>query len=241
MDYFSDLDIDLNIGQYAGRVPARPTLPPGCLLKQVIAVGSRQSDQVNWLVTKSEKDVGEWMAAIGSTLSPQATAPPPEYQMHQGPPPGYQRQQYQGYQGQQGQRRQGYGGYQEPRGNTTVIYGDGGRRDSGPGFGTGMLAGGLLGYGLGGGFGGWGMGGGFGGGFGNRGGFFNEENIQNETHETNNTIVNNYYGDEGDNLPGVPQDDFVEEDYGGGEDWGYEEDADFDGGMDLDMGDFGDF
>merc|ERR1712106_747170 len=48
------------------------------------------------------------------------------------------------YQG--GQGRQGYGGQ---GGNTTVIYRDGGRRDSGPGFGTGMMAGGLLGDGMG--------------------------------------------------------------------------------------------
>ena len=83
-------------GQYAGRIPARPSLPPGCLLKQVIAIGSRASEHVNWLVTKSEKDITEWMTAIGGTLppppgvpgqQPQAYGPP--QQGRPGPPPGY--------------------------------------------------------------------------------------------------------------------------------------------------------
>merc|ERR1719318_984532 len=103
------------------------------------------------------------MTAIGGTLplppgpagqQPQAQPPaygppgPPQQGLPR-PPPSYQGQ----YQG--GGGRQGYGGQGS---NNTVIYRDGGRRDSGPGFGTGMMAGGLLGYGMGGGFGGWGMG-----------------------------------------------------------------------------------
>ena len=76
-------------------------------------------------------------------------------------------------------------------------YGGYGRRNSGPGFGTGMLAGGLLGYGLGGGFGhGFGFGGGgFGhGGFGHGGGYNNEQNTTTENTTINNETVNNYYG-----------------------------------------------
>ena len=143
-----------------------------------------------------------------------------------------------------------------------------------------MLAGGLLGYGMGGGFGGFGLGkttkivvtffnkiflfqgGGFGygGGWGGgRGGFYNNENITNETSEINNTTVNNYYGEQPEEIPGgVPQE---EGDGGGYEDHGYDEgdvyedhgydegggegffdDGGFeDGGGDFDVGDFGDF
>ena len=107
----------------------------------------------------------------------------------------------------------------------------GGRRDSGPGFGTGLLAGGLLGWGMGGGWG-MGMGGGWGwGGHHGGGGFFNDENITNTTNEVNNVEVNNFYGDDwggGGELPGMTGDD--------GDMFG-------DGGadMDFDIGDFGDF
>ena len=107
------------------------------------------------------------------------------------------------------------------------------RRDSGPGFGTGLLAGGLLGYGLGGGWGGgWGWGGGgWGGGGWGGGGYFNEENITNTNNITNQTEINNYYGGDGQELPGMTEDVGL---FGGGFDGGG-------GGMDFDIGDFGDF
>ena len=73
-------------GQYAGRIPGRPSLPPGCQLKQVIAIGSRAKEQVNWLVTKSDKDMAEWMTAIGGTLPP---SPGPPGQQPQTQPPAY--------------------------------------------------------------------------------------------------------------------------------------------------------
>ena len=107
------------------------------------------------------------------------------------------------------------------------------RRDSGPGFGTGLLAGGLIGYGLGGGWGGgWGWGGGgWGGGGWGGGGYFNEENITNTNNITNQTEINNFYGSgDGQELPGMTEDVGM---FDGAFDGG--------GGMDFDIGDFGDF
>ena len=316
-------------GQYAGRIPARPALPPGGSLKTVMAIGTRRSQNVNWFFTNGEEELREWMTAIASTLPPPPAPPgqqqqqqqqqqqekppemipaqpvdpgrvqPPPYsgpspapyqppqQGYQPRPQGYPQQphgypqqnrgypQQQGHYGGGGYPQQGGRGYPGHAGNTTIIYeGDGGRRNSGPGFGTGMLAGGLLGYGLGGGFGGWGMGGGFGGGgFGFGGGFggghgegcHNDVTTTTETHETNNTTINNYYGEQEENLPGVPEsgENFVGEEpgYGGqeyydegpapedygdyGGDGGYDDggyDGGFDdGGGDFDMGDMGDF
>ena len=88
-----------------------------------------------------------------------------------------------------------------------MIYGDceRGRRDLEPGVGSGMLEGGLQGYGLGGGFshscdilgskfgyGGY-VGGGSGVSFGHTGGFQNSVNFSNMTTEMNNMNTNNFY------------------------------------------------
>ena len=81
-------------GQYTANIPDRPDLPSGAALAQLIAVGSRPSNNVNWLLLQAEQEAADWMKAMAATLQPflpqqqqqqqqQApTAPPPEY-----PPP----------------------------------------------------------------------------------------------------------------------------------------------------------
>ncbi len=86
-----------------------------------------------------------------------------------------------------------------------------------------------MGWGLG---GGWGWGGGWGGGWGHGGGYFNDHTETNTTNIINNEEVNNYYGGEGGNLPGMAEEPGFFD--GGGE-------MDFGGGGDFDIGDFGDF
>ena len=74
--------------------------------------------------------------------------------------------------------------------------------------------------------GGGGWDGGWGGGWG--GGHFNEENITNTTNIHNDTEINNYFG-EGQELPGMTEESVeVFDGFDGG------------GGMDFDIGDFGD-
>ena len=99
-----------------------------------------------------------------------------------------------------------------------MLYGDceRGRRDLGPEVGSGMLAGGLPGYGLGGEFGnsfgfagsdfGYGVfaGGESGGGFGHAGGFDNFVNVSNVTTEMNNASTNYLEPPGEDILRGVP-------------------------------------
>ena len=278
-------------GQFTKNIPDRPELAPGHSEAGLMAVGVRPGSVVHWLLVSGEGEVQDWMKAMSSVITPlipqqqqqqpgvqQPVQPPPPYQPHLPPAPqqhyptapqqpGYPRHPAPppprggGYPQQQGGHYHGHHG--GGGGGTTVIYADGGRgrRDSGPGFGTGMLAGGLLGYGMGGGFGhGFGFGGfGWGGGFGHHGGwgggYHNNETINTETHETNNTTINNYYGDEqqGDIPGGVPEDQYDqgyggdeggygEEEYhdDGGEDWGGGfDDGGGDFGGDFDGGDFG--
>lgn len=187
----------------------------------MLAIGKRPQNTVFWFATRSEKETDEWLAAMISTIPE-----PPQYQRQPPPqPPPYQYPRPQAlYPQQRGGYHQhdgGHGHYGQPRPPHRGQY-QGypgqyrGRRDSGPGFGTGMLAGGLLGWGLGGGLG-WG-------GHHQHGGYWSNTDITNTSNEINNTEVNNYYGDEwgagdGGGLPGMTED--------------------FGGGMDFDMGDFG--
>ena len=68
----------LAAGQYSARVPGRPGLPSKVGLDQVIAVGRRPGNKVHWFVTRSQKEVEDWMSAIVSTLpAPQPPPPPP--------------------------------------------------------------------------------------------------------------------------------------------------------------------
>ena len=64
----------LAAGQLVVRIPSRPTLPANVGMEQVIAVGRRPGDKVFWFVTRSEKEVEEWMSAMASTLP----SPPPQ-------------------------------------------------------------------------------------------------------------------------------------------------------------------
>ena len=73
----------LAAGQYSARVPGRPKLPTNVKMDQLIAVGRRPGNKVTWFVTRSEKEVEDWMSAIVSTLP----APPPPQQHPGGPPP----------------------------------------------------------------------------------------------------------------------------------------------------------
>ena len=67
-------------GQFTARIPSRPSLPAKVGLDQVMAVGRRPGNKVHWFVTRSEKEVQEWMSAIATTLP----SPPPAPQA--GPP-----------------------------------------------------------------------------------------------------------------------------------------------------------
>ena len=76
-------------GQYTANIPDRPDLPSRAGLAQLLAVGSRPSNNVTWLLLQSEQEVGEWMKVMAATLQPflpqqqqQAPTAPPEY-----PPP----------------------------------------------------------------------------------------------------------------------------------------------------------
>ena len=65
------------------------------------------------------------------------------------------------------------------------------------------------------------------------GGFYNDHTEHNTTNITNNEEINNYYGGEAGELPGMAAEEPGFFDGGG--------DMDFSGGGDFDIGDFGDF
>ncbi|XP_045528519.1 uncharacterized protein LOC123716703 isoform X2 [Pieris brassicae] len=61
----------LAIATWTGQVPQRPPLPSGAKLSQLMALGSgKDPDRVIWMLTKSDAETREWMAAISETLPP---------------------------------------------------------------------------------------------------------------------------------------------------------------------------
>ena len=73
-------------GQFTARIPSRPSLPAKVGLDQVMAVGRRPGNKVHWFVTRSEKEVQEWMSAIATTLP--SPPPAPQAGPAQAPPRG---------------------------------------------------------------------------------------------------------------------------------------------------------
>lgn len=45
------------MGQWTLRIPARPDLPSGCHVVQLMAFGNRRRDKVHWLLAKNEDEV----------------------------------------------------------------------------------------------------------------------------------------------------------------------------------------
>ncbi|KAK9891161.1 hypothetical protein WA026_013478 [Henosepilachna vigintioctopunctata] len=60
----------LAVGEWTRKVPKRPKFPRSCHIGQLLAIGSRRPQDVQWLIAQSPAEVNDWMTAISNTLPP---------------------------------------------------------------------------------------------------------------------------------------------------------------------------